>query len=190
MEPNRYQQGKIYKIVSPHTDKIYIGSTTKQYLSQRLAKHKSGFKAWQLGKENKMMSYDLIQLGEVEILLLETYPCNSKDELISRERHWYNLNKELSINKLRPSITKEEKKQLRKEDHIKNRDKELKQMEIYRELNHDAIKKTKDEWYQENKNRIKEKNSIIHKCECGLEYTNQNKSRHMKSKIHLNLLTN
>ena len=114
-----YQQGKIYKIISPHTDKIYIGSTTKQYLSQRLAKHKSGFKAWKLGKENKVNSYDLIELGDVEIILLETYPCNSKDELISRERHWYDLNKELSINKIRPHITYDEDLEFKKEHYIK-----------------------------------------------------------------------
>jgi hypothetical protein len=178
-----YQQGKIYKIISPHTDKIYIGSTTKQYLSQRLVKHKDSFKCWQNDKANKVMSYELMLLGEVEIILLESYPCNSKDELTSRERYWIELNKEVIINKYIPKRTK-------KEHYSDTRDKQLKQMETYRELNHDAIKKTKDEWYQENKNRIKEKNSIIHKCECGLEYTNQNKSRHMKTKIHLNLLTN
>jgi hypothetical protein len=185
-----YQQGKIYKIISPHTDKIYIGSTIKQYLSQRLAKHKSGFKAWKLGKENKVNSYDLIELGDVEILLLEIYPCNSKDELISRERYWYDLNKELAVNKNRPHITYEEDLKFKREHYIKNKEHYLKQAETYRELNQDAIKKNSDEWYQKNKNRIKEKNSIIHKCECGLEYTNQNKSRHMKTKIHLNLLTN
>jgi hypothetical protein len=95
MEPNRYQQGKIYKIVSPHTDKIYIGSTTKQYLSQRLAKHKSNFNNWQRDKGEKIYSFELIELGDVEIILLESYPCNSKDELTSRERYWYDLNKEL-----------------------------------------------------------------------------------------------
>ena len=29
-ETNRYNNGKIYKLISPHTDKIYVGSTCKQ----------------------------------------------------------------------------------------------------------------------------------------------------------------
>lgn len=36
-----YKDGKIYKIVSSQTAKIYIGSTTKKYLSQRMDDHRS-----------------------------------------------------------------------------------------------------------------------------------------------------
>ena len=186
-----YQQGKIYKIISPHTDKIYIGSTCKEYLSQRLAGHKNHFKLYQkTGKGGNLGSYELLQLGDVEIILIESYPCNTKDELTARERHWYDLNKVLAVNKYKPSITYEEKLKNHKELHIQNRDKELEQMANYRENNYDAIKKNKDSWYQENKNRLKEKNSIKYTCECGSEYTHQNKSRHLKSKIHINLLLN
>ena len=35
-ETNRYNNGKIYKIESNLGNKIYIGSTTKDYLSQRM----------------------------------------------------------------------------------------------------------------------------------------------------------
>jgi hypothetical protein len=57
-------------------------------------------------------------LGEVEILLLEPYPCNTKDELTARERHWIDQNNNL-LNKTRPSITEEEKNyyQNHKEEH-------------------------------------------------------------------------
>ena len=34
-----YQLSKIYKIVCNITGKIYIGSTTKKYLAERLAQH-------------------------------------------------------------------------------------------------------------------------------------------------------
>ena len=37
---NMYSRGKIYKIVSDCTDKIYIGSTCEKYLSNRLAGHR------------------------------------------------------------------------------------------------------------------------------------------------------
>ena len=40
---NKYQNSKIYKIYSDLGDKIYIGCTTKQYLSQRMASHKYNY---------------------------------------------------------------------------------------------------------------------------------------------------
>ena len=39
---NKYNNGKIYKIVSDSTDKIYVGSTT-QPLSKRHYEHKKNF---------------------------------------------------------------------------------------------------------------------------------------------------
>ena len=134
-----YQQGKIYKIISPHTDKIYIGSTCRDFLSQRLAKHKNDFKDWQLGKVNKKVtSYNLIELGDVEIILLEKYPCNSKDELTSRERYWYDLNKELVINKSRPSISCDERKQSVKEYRESRKDELIKYSKEYRKIKYDC----------------------------------------------------
>jgi hypothetical protein len=144
--PN-YQQGKIYKIISPHTDKIYIGSTTKQYLSQRLSKHKYAFK-----KQN-LTSYKILEFGDVEIILLESYPCNSKDELIARERYWMDQSINL-INKNRPVITEEERKNRKKQNVEKNKE----HYDSYRKINH--------------------------KCECGCMYYYPNKSRHIKSDKH------
>ena len=55
-ETNRYNNGKIYKLVSNHTDKIYIGSTCKERLCQRLAKHKSNYKQWIKDNNNGYIS--------------------------------------------------------------------------------------------------------------------------------------
>ena len=52
-ETNRYENGKIYKLVSPHTNKIYIGSTCKKYLCQRMADHNSRFRKWDLNNNEK-----------------------------------------------------------------------------------------------------------------------------------------
>ena len=41
-----YANGKIYQIISHAGDKIYIGSTTKRLLSQRMEKHRSSYKRW------------------------------------------------------------------------------------------------------------------------------------------------
>jgi hypothetical protein len=49
-----YQEGKIYKIISPLTDKIYVGSTTKKYLSERLCRHLCDYKRYlNVSKRNR-----------------------------------------------------------------------------------------------------------------------------------------
>jgi predicted GIY-YIG superfamily endonuclease len=74
-----FSRGKIYKIVSPNTDKFYIGSTTMT-LNQRFNCHK-------LIKSS--YSRYIISKGEATIELIENFPCKSKDELRWRERDYY-----------------------------------------------------------------------------------------------------
>lgn len=83
-----YQNGKIYKIVSDKTDYIYIGSTAKKYLCQRLGNHKEDYKAWIKGKKNYCTSFEVLKYGDAKIILIESYPCNSKDELRARENYY------------------------------------------------------------------------------------------------------
>ena len=80
--PN-YQNGKIYKITSLHTDKCYVGSTTLKYLSSRLGGHKQDLK-----RGKNVSSKYILEFGNCKIVLLELYPCNSKDELLARERYY------------------------------------------------------------------------------------------------------
>ncbi len=84
-----YQNSKIYKIESPLGDKIYIGSTTKEYLSQRMDTHRSEYKSWKLDKLKKRTKsvevFDEYGLENCIIVLLENCPCNTKDEIYSRE---------------------------------------------------------------------------------------------------------
>ena len=105
--PN-YQQSKIYKIISPHTDKIYIGSTTKQYLSTRFAHHMCVYKKWLNGEFHKINSFDILEFGDCKIILIETFPCNTKAELEAREYHHIKENKELTTNTHMPSRTKKQ----------------------------------------------------------------------------------
>ena len=56
-----YTNSKVYKIWSTQGDKIYVGSTTKQYLSQRMDKHRMEYRYWK-NKNNKitfMSSFEL-----------------------------------------------------------------------------------------------------------------------------------
>ena len=108
-----YQQGKIYKLISPHTDKIYIGSTAKKYLCQRLGGHKTSLEYKMKTGKGSNSSHDLIRLGDVEIILLEAYPCNSRDELRARERYWIEQANNMNLINVRkkPYITVEERRQ-------------------------------------------------------------------------------
>ena len=89
-----YQNSKIYKIqpIIDHDEgDIYIGSTTKTYLSQRMDTHRSEYKRWKLGKSSHIRSYDLFDkygIDNCQILLIESYPCETRDELSSREGYF------------------------------------------------------------------------------------------------------
>lgn len=87
-----YQLTKIYKIESNLGDKIYVGSTAKQYLSQRMQQHKSTYKQWKAGKNtSKITSYELFdEYGpeNCKIVLIEEYPCTCKDAKNAREGYF------------------------------------------------------------------------------------------------------
>ena len=87
-----YNNGKIYKIISNKTNDIYIGSTTGA-LSRVLVNHRHGYKLY---KQNKgiywdsiaILKHDTDQYYYSKIILIETFPCKSRDELLAREQYW------------------------------------------------------------------------------------------------------
>ena len=89
-----YQNSKLYKIepiIDHEEGDIYIGSTTKTYLSQRMDTHRADYKRWKLGKGSRVRSFDLFDkygIDNCQILLIESYPCETRDELTSREGHF------------------------------------------------------------------------------------------------------
>ena len=95
-----YQQSKIYKIVSPNTNKCYVGSTT-QSLNERFSSHK-----YYMNDYKSTTSKKILELGDYSIELLELYPCNSKKELHERERYYIENLDCVNINM--PSRTRQE----------------------------------------------------------------------------------
>ena len=95
-----YQEGKIYKIVSYQTDKIYIGSTCKTLLCQRFAGHKNNYKKWLKNnpKCHKITSFELLQYNDAQIILLENFPCENKNELHAREYQLIQDNLNIVVN--------------------------------------------------------------------------------------------
>jgi len=83
-----YQLGKIYQIICLTTGQKYIGSTTEPTLARRLTGHVRNYKCWKKGKGSNTSSYSILEGGNYQIELLETCPCNSKDELNAREGHY------------------------------------------------------------------------------------------------------
>lgn len=100
---NKYQNGKIYVIRSPSIDKCYIGSTAEKTLSLRLAKHRANLAYFQKGKGKYCTSYDILQNGDAYITLLESYPCQNRDELHARERHYIDNYNGVIVNKQLPT---------------------------------------------------------------------------------------
>ncbi len=186
-----YGNGKIYKI-QPTCDceigEVYYGSTTKKYLSQRMDEHRSKFKKRHINK-SKYSVYKLFEkygVDNCEIVLIELVNCNSKDELLSREKHYIKTNN--CVNKVSPIRTVDEKKEYDKNYYDDNVDKIKEYYIIYREKNNEQIKLIKNEYYKQNKVAIRAKNDVICQCECGGCYTKCHKAHHYKTTKHQNFI--
>ena len=160
-----YKNGKIYKITSNSTDKIYIGSTC-QLLCKRIAKHRGNYKEFLDGKYSNVSSYELIKFDDAIITLIEDYPCERKEQLLSRERYYIELNKDICVNKIIPTRTPKE----------------------YNRDNQERLSAQQKQWREANANKVKQyqetrKEQI--QCICGMFYSKRHKARHEKSKKHL-----
>ena len=106
---NIYNHSKIYKIVSPSTDKIYIGSTT-QTLAQRLGKHIKIYKYYTNNNSYYTSSYEIIKLGDYSIQLIEQCNFNNKEQLRQREGYYIKLYNDICVNNRIAGRTKTEYK--------------------------------------------------------------------------------
>ena len=164
MVENKYQYGKIYKIVDAGYNRCYIGSTY-QLLSNRIADHRKQYKLFLAGKKvNKITVQQIFEeygLDNCKIELIEQYPCNSKEELLKQEG--FHIKNNECVNKHIPGRSKLEYRMDRK-DYISQRSKK------YREQNLDSLREKQKERYKRNKERIMEK----HK-----EYYEKNKEKEL-----------
>ena len=201
-----YNNSKVYKIISDHTDKIYIGSTCST-LSKRIYEHKANYKSYQNGKYHNVTSFDLISLGDVDIILIEDYPCKNKNQLHARERYWMEQNKNIIVNNHMPTRTKKEYREENKEQlneknkeyynqnkevilekckdyYIENKEKITNRVKDYRENNYKVISERQKKYRILNSDKIKERKSKICQCECGVQYTHDHLARHIQSQLH------
>ena len=67
---NKYQRSKIYKIISNSTSDVYYGSTIEDKLTNRLSKHRIGYKLWLNNKQNYVSSYEIMKFKDSKIILV------------------------------------------------------------------------------------------------------------------------
>ena len=115
---------------------------------------------YQNKKFHYLTSFDIIKLGDVEIILVEKYPCTDKNELHARETYWIEKLKDITVNKVNPfsNWTKEEKT----------------------EYSH--------AYHEDNKTRINERKRMKFDCDCGGKYTHTVRERHNSSQMHQNYI--
>jgi group I intron endonuclease len=231
-QPLDYKNGKIYVIRNHINEKVYVGATT-QSLSKRFGEHKRDYKR----DYNYKIYKAFLEYGidKFYIELVENYPCENKEQLNAREgyyirqfdsynngyngqiegrtiKEYYNENKAHILqnkkeyyedNKDKIKQYREENKDKIKQYYEENKGKIKEYKKEYRQRNIDKIKQyyedNKDkikQYYEDNKDKIKQyyqknKDEINEKitCECGVELTKQNLSRHTKSKKHQNYLS-
>ena len=183
----------IYKIECLTTGLIYVGSTTKEFLSQRLAKHKHHYNEYINGKHRFTTSFIILENNNYHIELLEEVNCETKDQLHIREGHYIRTLE--CVNRCVMGRTPEQYRDENKEkikQYYQNKKEEVKQ---YYQDN----KEHKKKYYQDNKETIleqKKKYIILHKeerkqkravkfqCPCGIEIQYGAKARHEHSKKH------
>lgn len=149
--------GTVYTIKCRLTGEQYIGSTCK-HVEYRLEQHRQS--------GNKTSSRPIIARGEYDCIILESVICDSKKELLYRERHFIETEPNV-VNKSRPIISVEERK---------------KAVLDYEHAH--------PEYYQKYRDDHKEKWQADWTCECGLICRRINKNRHMASIVHKDRMNN
>ena len=184
-----YANGRIYKIepICEHDEnEVYYGSTC-QLLCKRMDGHRSDYRLWKSGKHNKTSSYELFEKYGVEnckIYLVELYPCETKEELLSREGYYIKnnmcVNKYVAGNQLAVGI--KEYHQIYRDQH---KDKNIEYCKIYRENNKQKLKDKRTIYAAKNIDKIKEYSQTKNVCSCGGKYTNHDRPKHYRTKIHI-----
>jgi hypothetical protein len=193
-----YQNSRIYKIVNLETNECYIGSTTLA-LSQRLAQHVRSYKCWLNGKGGYMTSFKIIEQDDYDIVLIEKFPCNNKEELHARESHYcqsqglfikigrieYDKQYNVDHKDRKKEYFKqynEQRKDQSKQYYIENIDK----IKEYRERHKDQSK----EYREQHREQIKHRANTVLICFCGCSYTRCHKTHHEQTNKHKEYVEN
>ena len=174
--PVDYKLGKIYQIIDYTNDNVYIGSTCEKTLARRLANHVNGYKAYLNGAKKYMSSFKILENDNYEVLLVEAYACESKDQLHKREG-FYIRNTPKCINKCIMGRT-------RKQYNQDNKKIILEKAKQYYDEKKEIISEQRKQYYEDHKKEIKEYQKQKTICVCGSETTIYQKARHERTQKH------
>lgn len=138
---NKYESGKIYRLISAETNEQYIGSTIRT-LNERLSYHKNDYKRYLKGGQHYVTSYEILKYVNAEIELIEAFPCENDEQL--KQREGYYQRKENCVNKNVAGRTK-------REWYEDNKEKKKKYNKEYNEANRDKINAKAREQYRRQK---------------------------------------
>ena len=211
----KYENSIIYKIKhnEDYDDKtIYVGSTSN--FKNRKNQHKCNCN----NEKNIKYNYTVYQYirdnggwEQFVMIPIEQYPCNNKDELKIKERHYIDLLRP-TLNKNIPSRTlkewREDNKQKlgeKEKNYRKNNKKQLLEyQQKYGKDNKEKLAERRKKWEEYNKEKVleyqkeyrnankeiineKQKEQVI--CNhCGSEINKNNLKRHQKSKKCINFV--
>lgn len=167
-----YNNGKIYRLVCNSSGKQYIGSTANP-LYKRKSEHKKGYTMWLEGRHNYVSSYEIVKGGNYDIFLIESFPCNNRNELDARERYW--IENMECVNLLIPTRTLQERP-----SYEEFKKKAVERARKWNEDNREHRKEYLREYTQANKEKRAEKIT----CNCGSEVRKGGVWKHRQSQKH------
>jgi len=184
-----YQQAKIYciKVNTDNEYLPYVGSSCKRLLSQRMNQHRDDYKKWKNGKYGFLSSFTLFEKYGVQncyIELIESFPCNTSDELRKKERE--HIEKQKCVNIVKKPFRTIEEEIIYKKNWNKNNNSYV---EKYQKEHKEEITEYKSNYYQKNKEEISEKGKETYECPCGSICRKVAKARHERSIKHQKYLT-
>jgi len=140
MDTNKYMRGKIYKIIDNTNGNIYIGSTCENLLCRRLQKHKASYKCWlnPIVTQGYMRSFEIIKNDDYRIILIEEYPCDTKEQLHAREQYY--IDNTVCVNKNNTYFNKTEYQRK------------------WRNKNRENVRKIANDWSKKNPDKRREYN--------------------------------
>jgi hypothetical protein len=174
-----YANGKIYQVMAKHGGDVYVGSTTKEYLSQRMDGHRGQYKRWKNDKSNNVTVFGIFEKYGVEnccIVLLELVNATNIDELMARERHW--IQSTPCVNKNIPGRTRAQYK-------VDNREQILSYDAQYRVDNREQVLAYQAQYQADNRELLNLKQSEKVQCNCGCSVRRSGMSDHRKTQKHL-----
>jgi hypothetical protein len=185
-----YSKGVIYMLeptVEYDAGDVYYGSTINP-LYKRLHQHKTKRNQTQ---HNTCSKHLFDKYGNnIKIVLVKTFPCNSKQELLAEEGKYIRENK--CVNRCIAGRSKEEYRQDHKEEikayskaYIQEHQEERK---VYRQEHKEEIKASNKAYRQKHEEKIKEQMNQKIKCVCGCMISKTNLIKHKQTKKHTKLL--